>query len=54
MNKLVHFDHICEGVTCDAWTFANDQSRASDDSVIVFYEICQPPYQDGRFENIAE
>jgi hypothetical protein len=30
------------------------QWEASGDSDLVFYEICQPPYEDGRFENIAE
>jgi hypothetical protein len=24
------------------------------DQGLVFYEICQPPYQDGRFENLPE
>ena len=30
------------------------QWQASPDSSLVFYEICYPPYQDGRFENLAE
>lgn len=24
------------------------------DSDLVFYEVCSPPYQDGRFENLPE
>jgi hypothetical protein len=27
---------------------------AAQDSDLVFYEICEPPYEDGRFENLAE
>lgn len=27
---------------------------AADDSELVFYEICFPPYQEGRFENLPE
>jgi len=30
------------------------QWQASDGSDLMFYEICYPPYQDGRFENIEE
>ena len=28
------------------------QLKAAHDSDLVFYEICEPPYQDGRFENL--
>ncbi len=28
------------------------QWAAAQDSNLVFYEICEPPYQDGRFENL--
>ena len=30
------------------------QWRADRDSELVFYEICDPPYQDGRFANLAD
>lgn len=30
------------------------QWYANTESDLVFYEICQPPYKDGRFENIAD
>lgn len=30
------------------------QWAATDDTDLVFYEICDPPYQDGRFENLPE
>lgn len=30
------------------------QWYADTKSDLVFYEICQPPYEDGRFENIAD
>ena len=29
------------------------QWEASKNSNLVFYEVCYPPYQDGRFENLA-
>jgi hypothetical protein len=132
MDKLTTFSHagerhivsfietmqVCEGVSCDVYTFPNDQSRdlaivhvtrgrktplqkvllgevtiegffggegtlsidggehtyvfnnespgevevsigqtmqwkATGDSDLVFYEICQPPYKDGRFEHLT-
>ena len=28
------------------------QWQAADDSNLVFYEVCSPPYKDGRFQNI--
>jgi len=28
------------------------QLTASDDTDLVFYEICDPPYKDGRYENL--
>ncbi len=30
------------------------QWQADKTSALVIYEICHPPYQDGRYENIAE
>ncbi len=30
------------------------QWHANKNSDLVFYEICEPPYIDGRFENLAE
>jgi hypothetical protein len=30
------------------------QWQASSDTNLTFYEICTPPYKDGRFENIDE
>ncbi len=30
------------------------QWTAPNDADLVFYEICDPPYQDGRFENLPE
>ena len=30
------------------------QWYADTESNLVFYEVCQPPYKDGRFENIAD
>ena len=30
------------------------QWTASEDAGFVFYEICDPPYQDGRFEDLPE
>lgn len=30
------------------------QWQAATGSSLVFYEICKPPYEDGRFENLAE
>lgn len=30
------------------------QWTAPDDTDLVFYEICDPPYKDGRFENLPE
>jgi hypothetical protein len=30
------------------------QWTASEDADFVFYEICDPPYQDGRFEDLPE
>lgn len=30
------------------------QWQAPDDTDLVFYEICDPPYQDGRFENLSD
>jgi hypothetical protein len=27
---------------------------ADDDSSLTAYEICYPPYEDGRYENISE
>jgi hypothetical protein len=30
------------------------QWAAPDDTDLVFYEICDPPYQDGRFENLPD
>jgi len=30
------------------------QWYASGDSDLTFYEICEPPYQDGRYENLPE
>lgn len=30
------------------------QWSADGDSDLVFYEICQPPYEEGRFENLTE
>lgn len=30
------------------------QWHANGDSSLVFYEVCSPPYEDGRFENIPE
>lgn len=29
------------------------QWQASEDSNLTAYEVCYPPYQDGRFENIG-
>jgi hypothetical protein len=29
------------------------QWHANGDSDLTFYEICEPPYEDGRFENIG-
>lgn len=30
------------------------QWEADQDSELVFYEVCVPPYADGRFENLTE
>jgi hypothetical protein len=30
------------------------QWQAADEADLVVYEICEPPYADGRFENLAE
>ena len=30
------------------------QWQASPDSKLMFYEICYPPYKDGRFQNLVE
>lgn len=30
------------------------QWYADNDDNLVFYEICEPPYEDGRFENIED
>jgi mannose-6-phosphate isomerase-like protein (cupin superfamily) len=30
------------------------QWHADGDTELVFYEICEPPYEDGRFENLPE
>jgi hypothetical protein len=30
------------------------QWHANADSDLVFYEICEPPYEDGRFENLPD
>ncbi len=30
------------------------QWTASGETDLVFYEICEPPYEDGRFENLAD
>lgn len=30
------------------------QWYANSDTDLVFYEVCEPPYEDGRFENIPE
>lgn len=30
------------------------QWQADEEVDLVFYEICTPPYQDGRFENLSE
>jgi hypothetical protein len=30
------------------------QWTAPPDTDLVFYEICEPPYQDGRFENLPD
>ena len=30
------------------------QWAASKEAGLVFYEICEPPYEDGRFENLTE
>ncbi len=30
------------------------QWHADGDSDLTFYEICEPPYEDGRFENLNE
>jgi hypothetical protein len=30
------------------------QWAADSSTDLTFYEICEPPYEDGRFENIAE
>lgn len=30
------------------------QWYANTESSLVFYEVCQPPYEDGRFENISD
>lgn len=30
------------------------QWQANDSADLVFYEICEPPYADGRYENLSE
>lgn len=30
------------------------QWHANGDGDLVFYEICEPPYEDGRFKNLSE
>ncbi len=30
------------------------QWTAPEDTDLVFYEVCDPPYQDGRFEDLPE
>ena len=30
------------------------QWQADGDTALTFYEICDPPYEDGRFENLPE
>lgn len=30
------------------------QWKAAPDGELVFYEVCVPPYEDGRFENLPE
>lgn len=30
------------------------QWHANADSDLVFYEVCEPPYEDGRFENLPD
>lgn len=30
------------------------QWHANDDEDLVFYEVCEPPYEDGRFENLED
>jgi len=30
------------------------QWHANGDTNLVFYEVCSPPYEDGRFENLPE
>jgi hypothetical protein len=29
------------------------QWQAAEDQPLVFFEVCKPPYQDGRFENLS-
>ena len=29
------------------------QWAADEDATLTFYEICEPPYEDGRFENVT-
>ena len=33
---------------------AQPKWTAPSDTDLVFYEICDPPYQDGRFEDLPE
>ncbi len=53
------YEHIVGTVPTDRSSFAvrigeTMQWRAAHDSGLVVYEICWPPYQDGRFENLED
>lgn len=58
-----HEDDTSKSYTFDATSTKNEvevkvgqimQWTASSDTGLTFYEICKPPYNDGRFENLAE
>lgn len=46
--QYIETQDVKEGVVCDVYTF-----EGGSDKDLMAYEVCIPPYQDGRFENIS-
>lgn len=56
--SFVETTHVSDGVECDVYEFrgvtTKDLWEADPDSSLMAYEVCFPPYEDGRYENIDE
>lgn len=47
-------DETTEGFTCSIWEGQTMQWQADSEEPLEIFEICYPPFEEGRFESISQ